>query len=164
METCFNFKLFLHLVYLKFTLFHDIFYPTYTVSSIKTISLKVIFQENLEIIKNWTSSTFKSDEISSSKIFGICQNLKKITLFCWLSRQHLHKRSTKFSLRQTNKWFKKSYVLCLCREGSWILLKTNVHWKQYLNSWDRKKVLQLIRFLFFVFCIHIFLCFLNGNI
>lgn len=42
------------------------------------------------------------------------------------------------------------------------MLKTNVHLNSILNSWGRKKVLQLIKFLFFSFALTFFSIFSMG--
>lgn len=94
------------------------------------------------------------------KFFGIFQKNNFVLL---TTRQHLHKKSTKFLFRQTNKWIENAYVFFSCKKWSWVLLKSNAHFKQYFEQQGQKDTTAINQFSGF-FHIHIFVLFLNGNI
>lgn len=144
--------------------------------SIKTISLKNNQSRKFRNNRSWASSTYKSHEICSQLFWYIPEltNSFGVWFVCCnlFTGQHLHKKATKFSLKQTSKWIEKSYVFCLCKEWSWLLLKSNVHFKQYFECLVQKESAAInqvfggvFRFcllvFFFFFHIHIFVHFLK---
>lgn len=81
--------------------------------NIRFFSFKII-QQNSEIIESWTSSTQKPHEMCGSELFWCMPDIKKKNkqhkknfVMLTYKTQHLWKKTTEFSLRQTSKWIEK---------------------------------------------------------